>query len=267
MSMRLSLVFSMMFYSFSSAVTHLVPSQYGTIQSAVDASADGDTVLVSAGVYRDAVNFKGKAILIQSVSGPEATRIDASSLYAVTFESDEDTLSVLSGFSIGPEGSDVHSNWNGILCSGSSPTIEGNVIERLKRAVMVVKGSPVIKRNLIREGIWIENTSGIFIADTCSPVIVNNIIYGYYHGVRISGSTPRILFNTLDQNKYGIFGADSCIVVNNIISNGSTNENCLLPLTCTKTTPILLTRPRPSNSLCPNHAKLDLRFTTSWVKK
>jgi len=203
------------------ASTYFVPSQYNTIQSAIDASSNGDTIFVSPGIYYEGINFQGKYILVKSTDGPEVTRIDAPALYAVTFDSGEDTHSILWGFSIGPEDKNTHSNWNGILCSSSSPTIVSNIIERFKRAIMVVKGSPIINRNIIREGIWFDNTSGIFIADTCSPVIANNLIFGYYQGIRISGSAPTIVFNTLDHNKYGIFGADSCIMKNNIITNGS----------------------------------------------
>lgn len=205
----------------SLANTLYVPAQFNTIQSAINASINNDTILVSPGIYNEAINFNGKAILIKSIKGPAVTRITASSLYIVTFESGEDNNSILSGFSIGPEDVNFHSNWNGILCSSSSPTIVRNIIERMKRAIMIVKGSPIIKRNIIQENIWFENTSGIFVIDTCNPVIVNNIISGYYQGIRISGSIPTILFNTIDQNKYGIFGADSCIIINNIITNGN----------------------------------------------
>ncbi|MFZ9880333.1 MAG: hypothetical protein ACO3QC_02895, partial [Phycisphaerales bacterium] len=42
----------------------LVPSQYATIQSAINAASAGDTVLVSPGVYSELIRFNGKAITV-----------------------------------------------------------------------------------------------------------------------------------------------------------------------------------------------------------
>lgn len=116
---------------------------FDAIQEAIDAAADGDTVLVADGLYtgqgnRD-MNFFGKAITVQSALGPEACVIDCQATAtdqhrAFLFESGETNASVLSGFSIvngyAPcefhffEGEEYPASYGGaIYCDASSPII------------------------------------------------------------------------------------------------------------------------------------------------
>ena len=43
-----------------------VPADYPTIQAAVDAAVDGDTIVLSRGVYQESVDFKGKGLTLRS---------------------------------------------------------------------------------------------------------------------------------------------------------------------------------------------------------
>jgi len=54
-------------------VDRLVPQQYPTIQAAVDASVNGDRVMISPGFYRESVNLSGKAVFLQGAQ-PEKVR-------------------------------------------------------------------------------------------------------------------------------------------------------------------------------------------------
>lgn len=62
----------------SSAAADLlrVPEQFGTIQEAIDASADGDDILVAPGIYRESINLNRRAIRIRGQEGPGSTVID-----------------------------------------------------------------------------------------------------------------------------------------------------------------------------------------------
>lgn len=63
----------------ASAATRNVPAGFPTIQSAINASAPGDTVLVAPGTYHERIDFLGKEIIVKasSFSDPTLTVIDA----------------------------------------------------------------------------------------------------------------------------------------------------------------------------------------------
>lgn len=129
-----------------------VPAGYGTIQSAINAADNGDTIIVSTGTYQENINFLGKAVTVTSVNPDDpnvvaATIIDGSSpadpnrASAVTFNHGESNNSIITGFTIrGGTGTwlviawDLHEPyWNrcggGIVCYNmSAPTIIKNVI-------------------------------------------------------------------------------------------------------------------------------------------
>jgi len=111
--------------------TILVPGEQPTIQAGIDVAADGDIVLVAAGVYTGTGNrnlsFSGKKITVRSEDGAEATLIDCEYTgRGFVFDSGETPDSKLAGFSI-LNGS-VESGRSGgrggaLFISGCSPTI------------------------------------------------------------------------------------------------------------------------------------------------
>ena len=122
------------------------PADFNNIQAGIDASADGDTVLIAPGTYtgegnRD-IDFEGKAITVKSEEGPQTCIIDCQGSKddphrGFQFVSGEGRDSVLAGFKIingnGPEIRFVsldRSVGGAVLCMDSSPTIFGCVIDR-----------------------------------------------------------------------------------------------------------------------------------------
>src|SRR5438105_2915338 len=53
-----------------------VPKDFSTIQAAIAAAQNGDTVLVAPGTYGENINFQGKLITVRSEAGPDLTIID-----------------------------------------------------------------------------------------------------------------------------------------------------------------------------------------------
>ncbi len=118
---------------------------YTDLQSAIDAAADGDTVLVNPGEYviTEPISFKGKGITVRGEAGPEATTIrmaevptDPSRASVVIFENGETAASVLEGFAL-TGGRGIYQaagmgsgDWagGGIMCMYGSPTIVACII-------------------------------------------------------------------------------------------------------------------------------------------
>lgn len=117
-------------------VTHVVPVDFPTIQLAIDAAQDGDTVLVEAGTYVENISFLGKAISVIG-GGPNVTSIDGAGMTAgpdigtvIRFVNGEGPDSVLEGFEIvggtgtvTPAAASTNPVGGGILSLGASPTI------------------------------------------------------------------------------------------------------------------------------------------------
>jgi len=125
----LNLVIVLFIAALSPAATRLVPSEHPTIQAAIDACNDGDVVIVTPGTYtgegnRD-IGFKGKAITVRSLNGPENCVIDCNAAErdlhrGFYFHSDEDANSVVDGFTI----INGYAEYGGgIYCYQSTPAI------------------------------------------------------------------------------------------------------------------------------------------------
>jgi hypothetical protein len=84
------------------AATIHVPGDQPTIQAAIIAAVDHDTILVSPGVYHEAIDFLDKTLEVVSVGGAALTTVDASGLRssAVTIRNGSPLNSRLQGFTI-----------------------------------------------------------------------------------------------------------------------------------------------------------------------
>ena len=62
-----SLILAVAFAQVAAADTYYVPDDFATIQSAFDAAANGDTILVRPGTYVENLRLREKAITLKSV--------------------------------------------------------------------------------------------------------------------------------------------------------------------------------------------------------
>ncbi|MCH8824194.1 MAG: hypothetical protein IH984_11890 [Planctomycetes bacterium] len=101
-----------------------VPADYPTIQGAILAALEGDEIVVSPGIYSEAIFFNGNVITLRSEQGPEVTTIDATGtgLSAIRAVSGELLATTLEGFTI------TGGVFGGIQCTQSALTIKDCII-------------------------------------------------------------------------------------------------------------------------------------------
>lgn len=144
---------------------HVIPEDFASIQEAVCAAENGDTILVNPGIYLENIDFSGKNILLTSLyilsANPlhiQQTILDGDQKHSVVrFSSGETSRAMLSGFTIT---GGVSKNGAGIYCENASP--------RLKN--LIITGNRA-------EG-WLSSGGGIYITNGDPSIhsvhIVNN---------------------------------------------------------------------------------------------
>ncbi|MBD3168637.1 MAG: T9SS type A sorting domain-containing protein [candidate division Zixibacteria bacterium] len=223
------------FFSVSSATIINIPGDYPEIQSGIDVSSNGDTVLVQPGTYYENLDYGGRNITLGSLyltSGDtsyiSSTILDGSGLgRVVIFRNGEDTTAVLAGFTITNGsynyGSGIYcannsnpiiehnlitanvsdAGWGGgIFCSASDPvirynTIKNNTANQQGGGIYCGSSSPEIYGNTIVDNNAENGGGGIYCVDTSNPLIDDN----YFNGNNIGtiycfrGSSPYISSN------------------------------------------------------------------------
>jgi nitrous oxidase accessory protein NosD len=233
--------------SASAQVVITVPGDQPTIQSAIDAAAPGDTVLVAPGTYFENINFRGKAITVESEQGPEVTIIDGNLAGPVAiFTSGEGRASILRGFTLqrGDAGTEHGFDGGGVRIDGSSPTVQGNIITN-NRACSGGGGIDADFSSALIEGNRITNNvqfgcsggpggGGISVGGEGQTEVIDNVIVGNSWDSSSGGGitlfaagAPTIMGNVIRANSvYDAGGgiwivnhSDALIVQNLIVDN------------------------------------------------
>jgi predicted outer membrane repeat protein len=179
------------------AVERLVPSQYSTIQAAIDDCNNGDVVIAEPNIYTGSgnkdIDFKGLAITVRSTDPNDpavvaATVIDCeNSGRGFYFHSGETSSSVVAGFTIV---NGYATQGGGIRCSdGSSPTITHcnitNNVAHSGGAIYCMGNCGPLIHNCVIMGNSVTYGSGLFFQDNCNATVTNCIIS---NNVSIKGS-------------------------------------------------------------------------------
>lgn len=228
----------------------LVPEDYPTIQSAINAAAAGDFVKVGPGLYTENLELHNLDIQLVSIAGPEATIIDGGNTGSVldihgpsvtnaclvegfTFRNGRGDPHIVSGVLRGGVG-------GGILCrDGSDPVIRNNrVINNLAAAPQGIGGgilawscTPVIENNVIESNAS-HYGGGVYLLSS-DAVLRNNLIRGNTTqsggkggGVRVLYGDPLVEGNTIVENYAHWIG--SAIAVSEWGSNPVIRRNLIV---------------------------------------
>ena len=208
-----------------------VPSDYFTIQEAIEFAVDGDLVFVAPGTYFENINFLGKEITLSSEGGADVTVIDGSecttgaeTCSVVTMINDETELSILDGFTLrnglgsnycSPGISCRFMGGGGVYCSNVSSTIIN----------CIITGNTLDQEDGGGGGIHCYNSS---------LTIINCLIFGNYglNGGSIYsqlGSSLTIKNCTIMENEANVGGGIFCVasslyLSNSLISTNMSNE-------------------------------------------
>lgn len=230
-----------------------IPEEYLTIQAAIDAAIDGNSVLIRPGLYKENLNLQGKEVKItsyyfenQDSSLIKRTIIDGDSLGSVMrIEScGENTL--ISGLTL-QNGSGKDDRGGGIFIYNSDPKLEqlkiiNNSAVEFGGGIYMVDSNPTLSNVLIANnssnGNYDGYGGGLYLSDS-KPVlmqvkIMNNTAREFGGGLYVYHSDP-IIKNTLITNndvvgnQYGhgggIYSQYANIALSNVTLAGNNSLN------------------------------------------
>jgi hypothetical protein len=253
-------LFISIFSTLGFAGTIHVPTDYLTIQVAIDASNSGDTIIVADGVYTEDGNIitllEGKDIVIKSENGPENCILDGAGkigakCFMVLPDSANKKIVTIDGFTI--------QNFHTGISGGGSLYIKNNIIKNCYyEGIHCDEGNHNIINNVLINNSISQHTeiseikynryndpiqcyykgyaySGVAIAIFNSVVKIQNNLICDNFGSLAGGiycnnySTGEILNNTILNNKTYSGGGitinnPSISVMNNIITNSYNNS-------------------------------------------
>ena len=214
------------------AVIH-VPADQPTIQAGIDSASGGDTVLVAPGTYLENINFSGRAILLISSGGRDVTFIEqaTSGIPIITFDSAEDSTSVVDGFTV----RNTRESW-GIHCDGGSPIIQNCDVSFCINigdgaGIWCANSAAKVRHNRIHNNQGGITGGGVGGTGVQGLEISHNEIYnnscGHGSGIGFLGASNSLIHHNLISGNttfgygsiYIIYGSDCEIANNTIVGN------------------------------------------------
>ncbi|MCA9445249.1 MAG: hypothetical protein KC964_30960 [Candidatus Omnitrophica bacterium] len=230
--------------SLAHSATLEVPTDFTTIQAAIDSATHGDEIVVATGTYHETIHFQGKNIHLASTNPRdwtvvEATIIDASQMGSVvTFSGSETQECVLAGLTIrsgsATEGGGVNGNGSKAMLEWNSITEnEAHYVFRdpsdfkgMGGGVFDVDG--VIRNCRIHRNRAEVSGSGLIY---CDGLVQNNLVTQNDLSVVLRFCDGLILNNTIVRNAAGIEDCRGLIancIVESVVESTLPIHSCII---------------------------------------
>lgn len=192
-------------------------ADFTTIQAAVDAACNGDTIVVRDGTYNESVAVT-KSLVIRSENGPGNTVVQGVTSDGAVFsvEADDTTISGLTLAGTGSAGifCGDHSGctFSETVCSGDSG---------LKKGIWALRGNRIEVENNTLSQLF----TGVLFADCSNSIIRNNTCSDNQNGIEVSKTSGQkeqnntVSSNLITGNSYGVglSSVSGCHVTRNTI--------------------------------------------------
>ena len=201
----------------------LVPQQYSSIQSAINAASTHDTVLVSPGIYYENINFRAKGIVVAStfILTHDTATIDATVINGSQPADPDSASCVIIASKVATTSLDTNAAITGFKITGGTGTKwndEHNPVSIYREGggILVQYLSPRILHNHITNNAAADMSGGMASAGG--------------GGVRCGDSNPLIQNNVIDNNqgRYGagiVFNYCGGTIRNNLIAHNTGGQD------------------------------------------
>ncbi len=197
--------------------TLYVPSQYETIQEAVDAAMDGETVQVGPGTYHESLYIRRPVNLV----GVDWPLLLSPSSTAITLAAGD---SAVEGFEITSEGIGIH-------VESSGNTISGNLIAGTDTGIELDSQSS--NNVLLNNEIMGCTTAGLYLYRSTGNTLRGNNLHDNLCNFRVSGGVAADYINDIDASNTVNGRAIYCLVdQSNVTIGPDDSAGCVVAINC-----------------------------------